>query len=251
MTAALLEAAALEKRFGGVRALAGASFIVDRPGIVGLIGPNGAGKTTLFDMVAGRQRPDSGAVRLDGRDVTTLPPHARAALGLSRSFQECRVFSEWSLRENLLFAMRPRSFTRALASAFTRRSTLPAEAEARAMDLLRLATLDAYADAPASILSFGQRRMLEIASALVTRPRWLLLDEPAAGINPGLIGVLSDFLRRAHAAQGGLFLIVEHNMEFIMALAERIIVMHEGSVLEDGPPAAVQASERVLEAYLG
>jgi ABC-type branched-subunit amino acid transport system ATPase component len=251
MTAPLLEVHAVEKRFGGVRALAGASFSVHAPGIVGLIGPNGAGKTTLFDMVAGRQQPDSGSVRLDGRDVTPLAPHARAAIGLARSFQECRVFPEWSLRENLLFAMRPRSFASALASAFTRRRTLPEEAEVRAMELLRLATLDAYADSPASILSFGQRRMLEIASALMTRPRWLLLDEPAAGINPGLIGVLSAFLRQAHAAQGGLFLIVEHNMEFIMGLAERIVVMHEGAVLEDGTPEAVQASPRVFEAYLG
>ena len=242
---------AVEKRFGGVRALDGASFAIAEPGIVGLIGPNGAGKTTLFDMVAGRQHPDSGRVLLDGRDVTALPPHARASLGLARTFQECRVFPEWTLRENLLFAARPRSFGSALLRAFTRREGLPAGAEARATELLRLATLDAYADAPASILSFGQRRMLEIASALMTRPRWLLLDEPAAGINPGLLAALGRFLREAHAAQGGLFLIVEHNMDFIMSLAERIIVMHQGAVLEDGPPQAVQASPRVIEAYLG
>lgn len=247
----LLALDAVEKRFGGVRALDGASFAIAEPGIVGLIGPNGAGKTTLFDMVAGRQRPDSGRVLLDGRDVTALPPHARAALGLARTFQECRVFPEWTLRENLLFAARPRSFGSALLRAFTRREGLPAGAEARAGELLRLATLDAYADAPASILSFGQRRMLEIASALMTRPRWLLLDEPAAGINPGLLAALGRFLRAAHAAQGGLFLIVEHNMDFIMGLAERIIVMHQGTVLEDGPPQAVQASPRVIEAYLG
>jgi ABC-type branched-subunit amino acid transport system ATPase component len=247
----LLLAEGLEKRFGGVRALAGAGFAIHEAGLVGLIGPNGAGKTTLFDMIAGRQFPDAGRILLDGRDVTALPPERRAALGLSRSFQECRVFPEWTLRENLLFAARPRGFAGALARAFTRRDALPGEAPTRAAALLRLATLEAYADAPASILSFGQRRMLEIASALMTRPRWLLLDEPAAGINPGLLGALGRFLREAHAAQGGLFLIVEHNMEFIMGLAGRIIVMHEGTVLEDGPPAAVQASPRVLEAYLG
>jgi ABC-type branched-subunit amino acid transport system ATPase component len=247
----LLAAERLEKRFGGVRALAGASFAVDEPGIVGLIGPNGAGKTTLFDMVAGRQRPDSGSVLLAGRDATALPPERRARLGLARTFQECRVFPEWTLRENLLFAARERRFGPALLGAFTRRERLASGAEQRAADFLRLATLDAYADAPASVLSFGKRRMLEIASALMTRPRWLLLDEPAAGIHPGLLAALGRFLRDAQAAQGGLFLIVEHNMEFIMGLAARVVVMHQGAVLEDGPPAAVQSSPRVVEAYLG
>ncbi|MGG5817415.1 ABC transporter ATP-binding protein [Falsiroseomonas sp. HW251] len=247
----LLAVEDVHKHFGGVRALDGAGFAIEQPGIVGLIGPNGAGKTTLFDMIAGRQFPDTGRIALAGQDATALPPHARAALGLQRSFQECRVFPEWTLRENLLFAARPRSFGSALLRAFTRREALPDQAETRADELLRLATLDAYADAPASILSFGQRRMLEIASALMTRPRWLLLDEPAAGINPGLLDALGRFLRAAHEAQGGLFLIVEHNMEFIMGLAGRIIVMHQGAVLEDGTPAAIQASSRVIEAYLG
>jgi ABC-type branched-subunit amino acid transport system ATPase component len=247
----LLEVSGLTKNFGGVRALNGASFAIAEAGIVGLIGPNGAGKTTLFDMLAGRQFPDSGRVALDGRDVTALPAQRRALLGLARTFQECRVFPEWTVKENLLFAARPRGFGGALVRAITRRDALAAWAGPRAEDLLRLATLEAYADAPASILSFGQRRMLEIASALMTRPRWLLLDEPAAGINPGLLAALGSFLRAAHEAQGGLFLIVEHNMEFIMGLAARIIVMHQGAVLADGAPAEVQGAPAVIEAYLG
>ncbi|WP_426955404.1 ABC transporter ATP-binding protein [Muricoccus radiodurans] len=251
MTAPLLEVEGVERRFGGVRALAGASFTVGGDGIVGLIGPNGAGKTTLFDTIAGRQVPDAGRIRLSGQDVTRWPPQRRAALGLQRTFQECRVMPGWTLRENLLFAARPRGLAGALAAAFTRRDRLPGWAPARAEALLRLATLEAYADAPASVLSFGQRRMVEIAAALMTRPRWLLLDEPAAGINPGLLDALSRFLRAAHEEGGGLFLIVEHNMEFIMGLAARIVVMHGGAVLEDGAPEVVRASPRVVEAYLG
>lgn len=248
---ALLEVRGIEKRFGGVRALAGASFAIARPGIVALIGPNGAGKTTLFDVIAGRQAADAGAVLLEGTHARGLPPHRLVARGLARSFQECRIFAEWSCVENLTFALRPKAILGALVRAVTRREPLPEAAREEAMALLRLATLDAYADAPASLLSFGQRRLLEIAAAMIARPRVLLLDEPASGINPGLLAALAGLLRRRHAEQGGLFLIVEHNMEFVMSLADHVIVMHEGAVLEEGPPAAVQASPRVIEAYLG
>jgi ABC-type branched-subunit amino acid transport system ATPase component len=170
---------------------------------------------------------------------------------MSRSFQECRVFPEWTCRDNLLFALRPKATLGALGRSLARRAPLPPRAMDDAMALLRLATLEAYADAPASLLSFGQRRLLEIATALIARPRLLLLDEPASGINPGLLAALSGLLRARHAEQGGLFLIVEHNMEFVMALADHVIVMHEGRVLEEGPPAQVQASAPVIAAYLG
>jgi ABC-type branched-subunit amino acid transport system ATPase component len=248
---ALLELRGIEKRFGGVRALAGASFAIARPGITGLIGPNGAGKTTLFDCITGRQAPDAGAVLIGGRAVQGMRPEQLAALGVARSFQECRVFPDWSLRDNLLFALRPRGVGGALARAFSRKPALAPGAADEAMRLLRLATLESYADAPARVLSFGQRRLLEIVAALIARPRLLLLDEPASGINPGLIAVLAELLRQLHREQTGVFLIVEHNMEFIMGLADHIVVMHEGAVLEEGPPDAVQASPRVIDAYLG
>ncbi|MCC7425756.1 MAG: ABC transporter ATP-binding protein [Alphaproteobacteria bacterium] len=246
-----LAVAGVSKSFGGVRALADVSFALPGPGLYGLIGPNGAGKTTLFDVIAGRQIADAGRVLLDGRPVQGLRPHELAAVGLARTFQECRIFPEWTCLENLLFSLRPKGLAGALGRIVTRRATAAAEAIRDARRLLALATLDAYADMPASVLSFGQRRLLEIVAALMGRPRLLLLDEPAAGINPGLLGVLADLIRMLHAERGGLFLIVEHNMEFIMGLARHIVVMHQGAVLEEGPPAAIQASARVIEAYLG
>ncbi|MBL8837261.1 MAG: ABC transporter ATP-binding protein [Alphaproteobacteria bacterium] len=248
---ALLELRGIRKSFGGIRALAGASFAIERPGIYGLIGPNGAGKTTLFDCVAGRQVPDDGEILIAGRGVEGWRPERLAALGLARSFQECRVFPEWTLRDNLLFALRPRGVGAALLRSFTRRAALPAAAGDEAMRLLKLASLERYADAPASLLSFGQRRLLEITAALIGRPQLLLLDEPASGINPGLIAVLADLLRQVHRDQGGVFLIVEHNMEFIMGLADHIVVMHEGAVLAQGPPDVVRADPVVIDAYLG
>ena len=248
---ALLELRGIRKDFGGIRAWAGASFAIDRPGIYGLIGPNGAGKTTLFDCIAGRQVPDDGQILVAGQPVQGERPERLAALGLARSFQECRVFPEWSLRDNLLFALRPRAIGSALLRSFTRQRALPDGADDEAMRLLKLASLDGYADAPASLLSFGQRRLLEITAALIVRPRLLLLDEPASGINPGLIAVLADLLRHAHREQGGVFLIVEHNMEFIMELADQIIVMHEGAVLAQGAPDVVRADPVVVDAYLG
>ena len=223
----------LKKSYGGIVALAGCTFTLGDPGIYGLIGPNGAGKTTLFDVVAGITEPDGGRVEIEGREVTGLPPHRLAALGVARSFQECRVFPEFTCMENLLFGPRVAA---------------PREDAARLLDMVNLAR---HADAPAASLSFGERRLLELCAAFMLRPRILLLDEPAAGVNPALLELLRGFLRRMHEEQPLLLLIVEHNMEFIMQLAREIIVMHQGEVLERGAPEQVQASPRVIEAYLG
>ena len=247
----LLAVEAIAKRYGGVTALAGATFTIDRPGIYGLIGPNGAGKTTLFDVVAGSTSADSGRVTLNGRDVTGTAPHRLANAGLARSFQECRVLPEITCLDNLLFAAQPKSVATTLKQLVTRSNSHRYGLLDEAHRLLALVNLTAYADAPAAVLSFGQRRLLEIVATFMVHPKVLLLDEPAAGVNPALLDTLTTAIRTMFTARPGVFLIVEHNMSFILALADEIIVMHQGTVLERGSPAAIQASPRVLEAYLG
>ena len=224
----------IEKRYGGVTALAGCSFEIAGPGIYGLIGPNGAGKTTLFDVIAGLTPPDGGSVHLGGSEVTGFAPHRLAARGVARSFQECRVFPEFTCLGNLLFSGRRHGAGRD-----------------EAMRLLELVNLARYADEPASALSFGQRRLLEIVGTFMQRPSLLLLDEPAAGVNPTLLATLSAFILAMFRERPCVFLVIEHNMEFVMQLAGEVIVMHQGAVLERGSPAAIQADARVIEAYLG
>ncbi|UCE32145.1 MAG: ATP-binding cassette domain-containing protein [Burkholderiales bacterium] len=249
--AAPLSVAGVEKRFGGIAALSGVTFAIDAPGVYGLIGPNGAGKTTLFDVIAGETAPDAGRVSLGGEDVTARAPHARAARGIARTFQECRILPEASCLENLLFTAQPKSLAAAVLQSLTRAPGVDAHRVDEARSLLALVNLERYTHEPAASLSFGQRRLLEIVAAFLARPRLLLLDEPAAGVNPALLETLHHAIRTMHSQSGGVFLIVEHNMEFIMSLAGEIIVMHQGAVLERGSPEAVQASPRVLEAYLG
>jgi ABC-type branched-subunit amino acid transport system ATPase component len=231
----VLEVRDVSKRYGGVVALAGCSVTIERPGIYGLIGPNGAGKTTLFDVITGATLPDFGNVTIEGKDVTGVAPHRLKAISVARTFQECRVFPQFTCLENLLFALQ---FHRT-------------RGRDEAMRLLGLVNLEAYAQEPAAILSFGQRRLLEIVGSFIVEPRFLLLDEPASGVNPMLLETLSEFLRTMYRERPGVFLIVEHNMQFIMQLAGELIVMHQGTVLDRGTPEAIQASPRVIEAYLG
>jgi ABC-type branched-subunit amino acid transport system ATPase component len=234
----LLSTEKLEKRYGGVVALADCSVAIERPGIYGVIGPNGAGKTTLFDVLTGVTRPEAGRVRIEGRDVTGLAPHRLKRIGVARTFQECRVFPQFSCLQNLLFALQLQRLERR-----ARRE--------EALRMLRLVNLDAYAGEPAASLSFGQRRLLEIVGTFIVRPRFLLLDEPASGVNPALLETLARFLRAMYEERPGVFLIVEHNMEFIMQLAGELIVMHQGAILERGAPHDIQRSPQVVEAYLG
>jgi ABC-type branched-subunit amino acid transport system ATPase component len=241
----------LHKSYGGIVALDGAQFAIEGPGIYGLIGPNGAGKTTLFDAIAGTVVPDSGRVVLGGRDVTGWSSHRTAAAGISRTFQECRVLLEETCLDNVLFAAQPKTLGASLAQVLTRASGHRRRCHDEAMRLLSLVRLQDYAHSPAAQLSFGQRRLLEIVSTFISSPQVFLLDEPASGVNPSLLEVLADFIRIMYAERPRVFLLVEHNMEFVMSLAQDIIVMHQGRVLERGSPAQVQASDKVVEAYLG
>ena len=247
----VLDLQGLRKAYGGIQALDDAGFVIERPGLYGLIGPNGAGKTTLFDAVAGSVAVDAGRVRLEGRDVTAWPSHRRAAAGIARTFQECRILPEETCLDNVLFAAQPKGLSHAMLQVLTRAPGHRLRLRDEAMRLLGLVRLQAYAHVPAAQLSFGQKRLLEIVSTFIGAPQVLLLDEPASGVNPALLDVLSEFIRTMYTERPRVFLIVEHNMEFIMSLAHDVIVMHQGRVLERGTPAHVQASARVLEAYLG
>ncbi len=245
----LLEVGGLSKRFGGLEALRDVTLNV-RPGeIVGLLGPNGAGKSTLFDCVTGFQAPSGGAVLLrhggTGRALTNRPPFWIAQQGLARTFQLIRVFPGLTVWENLLAGQEHRG--EPLLDVF--RVSPPAVPE-RAGRLLHLIGLDAHRDAPAGDLSYGQQKLLALAMALVREPSLILLDEPVAGVNLTVIERLKEHIR-AQNAGGVTFLIIEHNMEFLMEMASRLYFLAEGRVITEGPPQAIQRSEEVLSLYYG
>jgi ABC-type branched-subunit amino acid transport system ATPase component len=247
----LLEVSGVIKRFGGVLALDAVGFTVEQAGIVGLIGPNGAGKTTLFDIICGRVRADAGEIRSGGERIDHLPPHRRARRGFARSFQECRVLPEATCLENMMFSAQDKRLADEFFGILLPRSDERRRVREQARDLLAMVGLERFENRAAGGLSFGQRRLLEIASLLLGEPRLLLLDEPASGVNPTLLNILRDFLLECAARRGLVLIVIEHNMEFIMSIASRIIVLHQGMVLDDDTPERIQASARVIEAYLG
>ncbi|MGH2426095.1 MAG: branched-chain amino acid ABC transporter ATP-binding protein/permease, partial [bacterium] len=242
----LLEIADLQKRFGGVQAIRQATLRMIRGEILGLIGPNGAGKTTLFECVAGFLRPDGGSVRLAGRSLLGLPPHRIAWRGLGRTFQAVRIFPEMTVWENAMCGVEHRGEGLWRAT----RSGASAAVKETAQHLLNSFHLWGLREVPASALSYGQQKLLSLAMAVLRRPAVVLLDEPTAGVNPVLINEIGDHIRMLNGS-GITFLIIEHNMEFIMALAHRIAFMAEGQILAVERPAEIQRNRTVLELYYG
>ncbi|MGE0314083.1 MAG: ABC transporter ATP-binding protein [Lautropia sp.] len=248
----LLVVADLAKAYQGVNAVGGISFSVRENAIVGIIGPNGSGKSTTIDCITGFQTPDRGAVTLDGASIANQPAWKIARAGLTRTFQTVRVYDQMSLIDNLLVAMQ--SFdTATWLDALLRTQRLRQQesaARARAHELLALIGLTRYAQMPVGILSYGQKKLVALASALMSRPRLVVLDEPVAGVNPTRIREIEAAIRVLRDA-GETFLVVEHNMEFIMNLCDHVIVFDQGLKLIEGRPRDVHADSRVLEAYLG
>ncbi|TPW32242.1 ABC transporter ATP-binding protein [Martelella alba] len=248
----LLTVSALHKSFAGVHAVEDMSFDVPHNTITGIIGPNGSGKSTTIDCLSGFQKPDSGSVILDGTDITGLPAEAIAKAGLIRTFQTVRIYEQMTLKENLLQAMRP--FQKVnwlddfLRTPAMRRAV--EEAMVRANELTDMIGLRRYFDAPTGILSYGQKKLVALAAGLMVRPKLLILDEPVAGVNPSRIREIEEVILNLHAA-GESFVIVEHNVEFVMRLSERVVVFVNGTKMTEGDPATVQNDQRVLEAYLG
>lgn len=237
----MLELRGLTKRFGALRAVDGVDLAVKGGEIAGLIGPNGSGKTTLFNCVTGFLRPSSGQILWHGTDIGKWPPHRIARAGIVRTFQQPMVFSSATTRENVEIA---------LCSA---KSAEPADGHrptSRAAEILDFCALSRFADAPAPSLSYGNRRRLGVAVALAAQPKMLLLDEPAAGLNDDESAQLGDLLRRVRDA-GVTLVVVDHDMTFLLPLAERVIVMNSGRVIVEGTTEEVQQDRRVIEAYLG
>jgi neutral amino acid transport system ATP-binding protein len=250
---ALLEIEGVVKRFGGIRAVDGAGFEVARGSITALIGPNGAGKTTLFNAITGFQRVDRGSARLAGEEVLHLPAYAIARRGMVRTFQITRALAAMPVIDNMMLAAaeQPGERFRNLLvrpGAVRRRER---EVRAQAIDLLEVFDLAALADSYAGTLSGGQRKLLELARALMAQPRLLLLDEPMAGINPTLGKRLLDHMQRLRHEQGMTFLFVEHDMEVVMSHSDRVVVMAEGRVIAVGEPHEVREDPAVVDAYLG
>jgi branched-chain amino acid transport system ATP-binding protein len=235
------------KHYGAIRAVDGVSFAVGPGEIVGVIGPNGSGKTTLFNSILGQIKPTAGHMEFCGEDITGMSPLKLSRRGIGRTFQTLQVFGKLSLRDNLIAAAQ--EFKDSLAGRLF--AAPDAGLGQQADEMIELFRLEHVAHLPAGSLSYGQQKLVDIAMAFMARPRLVLLDEPCAGVNPALVDELRDLLSKLKQSQGGSFIVIEHNMDFIMRLCPRVICMVEGKVLAEGKPEEVQANRAVLEAYLG
>ncbi len=239
--------------FGGVVAVDDLSISIRAGAITGLIGPNGAGKTTAFNMLAGSLRPDVGQVLLEGRDITALAPHQRAALGIARTFQLAHEFTRLTVIENLMVAADQHDGERVFNTVFRRTAYRRAEREnyGRAREWLGFLGLQRHALEPAGSLSGGQKKLLELGRALMRQPRIVLLDEIGAGINRSLLGAIADMLLRLRQERGITFCLIEHDLDYVSKLCDAVFVMAGGRMLAHGTVAEVRADERVVEAYFG
>ena len=247
-----LEVDHVTRRFGGHRAVDDVSFRVGAGVLAGLIGPNGAGKTTLFNVIAGVLAPSTGTVALGDRRLDGQPPHRVLRAGLARTFQIPRPFAALSVLENAMLAGRAQLGERFWANWLSAGAVAAGERalRERASELIDFVGLGALAGSPARVLSGGQRKLLELARALMTEPRVLLLDEPAAGVNPALLDVIAERVLALHHA-GLTVVLIEHNLDLVMRLCRPILVMAGGRLLLEGDPDTVRSDPRVIDAYLG
>jgi branched-chain amino acid transport system ATP-binding protein len=248
----LVEASQVVKRFDGFTAVDRVSLVVPRGGLIGLAGTNGAGKSTLFACLAGQLLPDGGQILLQGNDVSSLAPHARAARGLARTFQVPRVFESMTVLENLVLAATSRADESFCAAFLRRRQLSSREARHRsaADEVLQRMSLTRVAASRAGELSGGQRKLLELGRALMLEPHCILLDEPFAGVNPVLIDEIGHHIVELNKT-GIAFLIIEHHLQALQSLVSELYVMDQGRVLAHGPPREVLGDDRVSEAYMG
>jgi branched-chain amino acid transport system ATP-binding protein len=243
----VLQVRELTKAFGGIHAVNGVSFDVHEGEILGLIGPNGSGKSTLFNCILGQLAPSGGEVRIDGRRISGMRPCRLNRLGVGRTFQLLQVFPQLTVRENLILAGQEHQASM-WSRLVGRRDAGLGPAADRMIAFFRLEKLS---EEHAGALSYGQQKLLDVAMAFMAGPRLVLLDEPAGGVNPTMLSGLRERLREINATQRATFVVIEHNMEFVMALCTRVLVLAEGRIIAEGTPAEVRANPAVIEAYLG
>ena len=244
----VLKVEGIKKAYGAIQAVGGVSFEVYPGEIFGVIGPNGSGKTTLFNSMLGQIKADAGSIRLNGDDITRLNPLDLSKKGVGRTFQTLQVFGKMTVRENLIVAAQEHT------GSMLGRLFSPSDSGlgARADELIELFRIEHVAQLPAGSLSYGQQKLVDIAMAFMSEPSLVLLDEPCAGVNPSLVGGISTLLKQLNQRYPEkAFVVIEHNMEFVMSLCHRILVMVEGKVMATGTPAQIRANQAVLDAYLG